>query len=44
MVGMTKLGMRNLYLMPFQAIFVLEAEFASFREGNVPRLKAAGVG
>ena len=42
-VEMTKLGVRNIYLMPFQTFAAPEAEVASFRDVIFPRLKAAGL-
>ena len=42
-VEMTKLGVRNLYLMPFQTFAPPEAEIAAFRDVIFPRLRAAGL-
>ena len=38
---MTKLGVRNLYLMPFQTFAAPETEIAAFRDVVFPRLRAA---
>ena len=40
---MTKLGARNLYLMPFETFSPPEAEIAAFRDVIFPRLQAAGL-
>jgi 5,10-methylenetetrahydromethanopterin reductase len=40
---MTKLGVRNLYLMPFQTFAPPEAEIAAFRDVIFPRLAARGL-
>jgi 5,10-methylenetetrahydromethanopterin reductase len=40
---MTKLGARDLYLMPFQTFAPPEAEIAAFRDVIFPRLRAAGL-
>jgi len=40
---MTKLGVRNLYLMPFQTFAPPEAEVHTFRDVVFPRLSAAGL-
>jgi len=40
---MSKLGARNLYLMPFQTFVGPEAEVAAFRSGVFPRLRALGL-
>jgi 5,10-methylenetetrahydromethanopterin reductase len=40
---MTKLGVRNLYLMPFQTFAPPEAEVHTFRDAVFPRLSAAGL-
>lgn len=40
---MTKLGPRNLYLMPFQTFAPPEAEIHAFRDVVFPRLRAAGL-
>ena len=42
-VEMTDLGVRNLYLMPFQTFAPPEAEIASFRDVVFPRLTARGL-
>jgi 5,10-methylenetetrahydromethanopterin reductase len=42
-VEMTKLGVRNLYLMPFQTFVGPEQEVKAFRDVVFPRLRAAGV-
>ncbi len=42
-VAMTKLGIRNLYLMPLLTFAPPEAEVGAFRDVVFPRLKAAGV-
>ena len=39
----TKLGVRNIYLMPFQTFAPPEAEIAAFRDVIFPRLSAAGL-
>jgi 5,10-methylenetetrahydromethanopterin reductase len=40
---MTKLGVRNLYLMPFQTFAAPEQEVRAFRDAVFPRLRAAGL-
>jgi 5,10-methylenetetrahydromethanopterin reductase len=40
---MTQLGVRNLYLMPFQTFAPPEAEIAAFRDVIFPRLAARGL-
>jgi len=40
---MTKLGARNLYLMPFETFAAPEAEITAFRDVIFPRLRAAGL-
>lgn len=40
---MTKLGVRNLYLMPFQTFAPPEPEVAAFRDHVFPRLKTKGL-
>jgi len=40
---MTKLGVRNLYVMPFQTFAAPEAEIAAFRDVIFPRLAACGL-
>ena len=40
---MTKLGVRNLYLMPFQTFAPPEAEVHTFGDVVFPRLSAAGL-
>ena len=40
---MTKLGVRNLYLMPFETFALPEPEVVAFREVVFPRLRAAGL-
>jgi 5,10-methylenetetrahydromethanopterin reductase len=40
---MAKLGVRNLYLMPFQTFVGPEQEIAAFRDVVFPRLRAAGL-
>jgi 5,10-methylenetetrahydromethanopterin reductase len=40
---LTKLGVRNIYLMPFQTFAAPEDEVAAFRDVIFPRLKAAGL-
>ena len=40
---MTKLGVRNLYLMPFQTFVGPEQEVRAFRDAVFPRLSAAGL-
>ena len=40
---MTKLGVRNLYLMPFQTFVGPEPEVRAFRDVVFPRLRAAGL-
>jgi 5,10-methylenetetrahydromethanopterin reductase len=42
-VEMTKLGVRNLYLMPFQTFVGPESEVRAFRDVVFPRLAAAGL-
>ena len=42
-VAMTKLGIRNLYLMPLLTFAPPEPEVDAFRDVVFPRLKAAGV-
>jgi 5,10-methylenetetrahydromethanopterin reductase len=42
-VEMNKLGVRNIYLMPFQTFAAPESEVAAFRDVIFPRLKAAGL-
>jgi 5,10-methylenetetrahydromethanopterin reductase len=42
-VEMTKLGVRNLYLMPFQTFVGPESEVRAFRDVVFPRLRAAGL-
>ena len=42
-IEMTKLGVRNIYLMPFQTFAAPEDEVAAFRDVIFPRLKAAGL-
>ena len=42
-VEMTKLGVRNLYLMPLLTFAPPEAEVAAFRDVVFPRLRAAGL-
>jgi len=42
-VEMTKLGVRNLYLMPFQTFAPPESEIAAFRDVIFPHLRAAGL-
>jgi 5,10-methylenetetrahydromethanopterin reductase len=42
-VEMTKLGVRNLYLMPFQTFAAPESEIAAFRDVIFPRLRAASL-
>ena len=39
----TKLGVRNLYLMPFQTFAAPEPEVAAFRDVIFPHLRAAGL-
>jgi 5,10-methylenetetrahydromethanopterin reductase len=39
----TKLGVRNIYLMPFQTFAAPDDEVASFRDVIFPRLKSAGL-
>ncbi len=41
---MTKLGVRNLYLMPMQTFAPPEQEIVAFRDVVFPRLRAAGLG
>jgi len=41
-VEMSRLGVRNLYLMPFQTFAAPEQELGAFREVVFPRLRAAG--
>jgi hypothetical protein len=41
--AMTKLGVRNLYLMPFQTFAAPESEITAFRDVIFPRLRAAGL-
>src|SRR5881394_1458505 len=43
-VEMTKLGVRNLYLMPLLTFGLPEPEIAAFRDVVFPRLRAAGLG
>jgi 5,10-methylenetetrahydromethanopterin reductase len=43
LIEMTKLGARNIYLMPFQTFAPPEDEVASFRDVVFPRLKSAGL-
>jgi len=40
---MTKLGARNLYLMPFETFALPESEIVAFRDVVFPRLRAAGL-
>jgi 5,10-methylenetetrahydromethanopterin reductase len=40
---MTKVGVRNLYLMPFQTFAPPESEIAAFRDVIFPRLKTSGL-
>jgi 5,10-methylenetetrahydromethanopterin reductase len=40
---MTKLGVRNIYLMPFQTFATPESEIPAFRDVIFPRLKALGL-
>ena len=40
---MSKLGARNLYLMPFETFAPPEAEIAAFRDVIFPRLRSAGL-
>jgi hypothetical protein len=40
---MTNLGVRNIYLMPFQTFAAPDEEVASFRDVSFPRLKSAGL-
>jgi alkanesulfonate monooxygenase SsuD/methylene tetrahydromethanopterin reductase-like flavin-dependent oxidoreductase (luciferase family) len=42
-VEMTKLGVQNLYLMPFQTFTAPEPEVRAFRDVVFPRLGAAGL-
>lgn len=42
-VEMTKLGVQNLYLMPFQTFAAPEQEVCAFRDVVFPRLRAAGL-
>ena len=42
-VEMTRLGVRNLYLMPFQTFVGPEPEVRAFRDVVFPRLRAAGL-
>ncbi len=42
-VEMTKLGVRNLYLMPFQTFAAPEDEIVAFRDVIFPHLRAAGL-
>jgi 5,10-methylenetetrahydromethanopterin reductase len=42
-VEMTKLGVRDLYLMPFQTFVAPEAEVRAFREVVFPRLRTMGL-
>ena len=42
-VEMTKLGVRNLYLMPFQTFAPPESEIPAFRDVIFPHLRAAGL-
>jgi 5,10-methylenetetrahydromethanopterin reductase len=42
-VEMTKLGARNLYLMPFQTFAAPESEIAAFRDVVFPHLRATGL-
>jgi 5,10-methylenetetrahydromethanopterin reductase len=42
-VEMAKLGVRNLYLMPFQTFVGPESEVRAFRDVVFPRLRAAGL-
>ncbi|MGH7311764.1 MAG: LLM class flavin-dependent oxidoreductase [Candidatus Rokuibacteriota bacterium] len=43
-IEMTKLGIRNLYLMPLETFAPPVREIAAFRDVVLPRLRAAGVG
>jgi hypothetical protein len=40
---MSKLGVQNLYLMPFQTFTAPEPEVRAFRDVVFPRLRAAGL-
>jgi hypothetical protein len=40
---MSKLGVQNLYLMPFQTFTPPEPELRAFRDVVFPRLKTAGL-
>lgn len=40
---MTKLGVRSIYLMPFQTFATPESQIAAFRDVIFPRLRAAGL-
>jgi len=42
-IEMTRLGVRNLYLMPFQTFIGPEPEIRAFRDVVFPRLRAAGL-
>jgi hypothetical protein len=41
---MTKLGIRDLYLMPLETFALPVRELAAFRDVVFPRLRAAGLG
>jgi 5,10-methylenetetrahydromethanopterin reductase len=41
--AMSKLGVRNLYLMPFQTFTPPDQELCAFRDVVFPRLRAAGL-
>ena len=43
MVAMSRLGVRNVYLMPFQTFAPPEPEVRAFRDAVFPKLKAAGL-
>ena len=40
---MTKLGVQNLYVMPFQTFFPPEQEVRTFRDHIFPQLRALGL-
>jgi hypothetical protein len=42
-VGLTKLGVRNFYLMPLETFAPPRSEIAAFRDVVFPRLRAAGL-
>ena len=42
-IEMSKLGVRNIYLMPFQTFATPESEIPAFRDVIFPRLRAAGL-